>query len=122
MTRAFRTSMQALNLSVVLALPFAAFAQDPYGGTQSNTQNTNQYPVSRGSNYPNGNNGPYGSYNAPNAIPEGTRFIAVLDDKVETKKLETGKKFKLKLAEDLVSPNGQVIPRGKKIKGHVSSV
>ncbi|MCU1285629.1 MAG: hypothetical protein JWO13_1979 [Acidobacteriales bacterium] len=124
MTRAFRTSTQIAVLMAVLALPFAAFAQDPYGGTQSNTQNTNQnqYPVSRGSNYPNGNNGPYGSYNAPNAIPEGTRFIAVLDDKLETQKIQQGKKFKLKLAEDLMAPNGQVIPRGKKIKGHVSSV
>src|SRR3954469_18368326 len=122
MTRAFCTSIQVAVLSAVVALPFAAFAQDPYGGTRSNTQNTNQYPVARGSNYPNGNNGPYGSYNAPNAIPEGTRFIAVLDDKLETAKIQQGKKFKLKLAEDLMAPNGQVIPRGKKIKGHVSSV
>ena len=122
MTRPSRTFVRIATLIAVLALPFAAFAQDPYGGTQSNTQNTSQYPVSRGSNYPNGNNGPYGSYNAPNAIPEGTRFIAVLDDKLETKKIQPGKKFKLKLSEDLMAPNGQVIPRGKKIKGHVSSV
>ena len=41
---------------------------------------------------------------------------------METKKLSPGKKFKLKLAEDLTAPNGQVIPRGKKIKGHVSTI
>lgn len=57
-----------------------------------------------------------------NYIPDGTRFIARLDDKLDTSKLEPGKKFKLKLAEDLVAPNGSTIPRGKKIKGHVSSV
>lgn len=58
----------------------------------------------------------------PNAVPEGTRFIILLDDKLDTKKVERGKKFKAKLAEDLVAPDGSVIPRGKKIKGHVSDV
>jgi hypothetical protein len=111
---------------LVLALP--ALAQDPYGGTQPANQGTNQngtqYPVSRGdSNYPPTNSGTYGNtYNAPNAIPEGTRFIAILDDKLDTKKIDQGKKFKLKLAEDLMAPNGLVIPRGKKIKAHISSV
>ena len=36
--------------------------------------------------------------------------------------MEPGKHFKAKLAEDLVAGNGSVIPRGKTIKGHVSSV
>jgi len=62
----------------------------------------------------------YRSY--PNAIPEGTRFIVLLDDKLDTNKVERGKKFKAKLAEDLVAADGSVIPRGKKIKGHVSDV
>ncbi|MCU1310781.1 MAG: hypothetical protein JWO20_1906 [Candidatus Angelobacter sp.] len=117
-TSSVRILILGLFAVFALALAAPAFAQDPYGGSQ----NGNQYPVSRGPAYPNGNNGPYGSYNAPNAIPEGTRFIAVLDDKLETQKIQPGKKFKLKLAEDLMSPNGQVIPRGKKIKGHVSNV
>src|SRR5512146_3218418 len=60
----------------------------------------------------------YGS----NYIPDGTRFIVRLDDKLDTNKVEQGKHFKAKLAEDLVAPNGQTIPRGKKIKGHVSTV
>src|SRR3981189_2640638 len=90
-----------MSLFAALALSTTAFAQDPSGGTP---QNGNQYPVPRGSNpsYPNGNNGPYNApYTAPNAIPEGTRFIAVLDDKLETKKVDQGKKFKLKLGETL---------------------
>jgi hypothetical protein len=58
----------------------------------------------------------------PNYIPDGTRFIIRMDDKLDTKKLQQGKHFKAELAEDLVAPNGQTIPRGKKIKGHVSSV
>jgi hypothetical protein len=55
-------------------------------------------------------------------IPEGTRFIIRLDDTLDTKKLKPGKSFKAKLSEDLVAPNGAVIPAGKKVKGHVSSI
>jgi hypothetical protein len=58
----------------------------------------------------------------PNAVPEGTSFLVRLEDKLDTTKLQQGKHFKAKLAEDLTSANGHVIPRGKKIKGHVSSV
>jgi hypothetical protein len=58
----------------------------------------------------------------PNAIPEGTRFLIRLNDKLDTRNLQAGKHFKAKLAEDLVAGNGTVIPRGKTIKGHVSSV
>lgn len=58
----------------------------------------------------------------PNAIPEGTRFLVRLNDKLDTRNLQPGKHFKAKLAEDLVAPNGAVIPRGKTIKGHVSAV
>ncbi len=57
-----------------------------------------------------------------NYIAEGTRFVVVLDDKLDTNKLDTGKHFKAKLGEDLTAPNGETIPRGKKLKGHVSSV
>ena len=58
----------------------------------------------------------------PNAIPEGTTFLVRLEDKLDTRKLQQGKHFKVKLGEDLISANGNTIPRGKKIKGHVSSV
>ena len=58
----------------------------------------------------------------PHTIPEGTTFLIRLDDKLDTAKLQAGKKFKAKLAEDLVAPDGSTIPRGKKVKGHVSSV
>ncbi len=58
----------------------------------------------------------------PNAIPEGTRFLIRLNDRLDTRKLKAGKHFKAKLAEDLVAGNGAVIPRGKTIKGHVSAV
>ncbi|MBZ5647481.1 MAG: hypothetical protein LAN37_09690 [Acidobacteriia bacterium] len=56
------------------------------------------------------------------AIPEGTRFVVRLKDKLDTDKIQPGKKFKAELMEDLVAPDGQTIPRGKTLKGHVSSV
>src|SRR5437588_2614169 len=58
----------------------------------------------------------------PNAIPEGTRFLIRLNDRLDTRKLQPGKHFKAKLAEDLVAGDGAAIQRGKTIKGHVSSV
>lgn len=58
----------------------------------------------------------------PNAIPEGTRFLIRLNDKLDTRDLKPGKHFKAKLSEDLVAGNGALIPRGKTIKGHVSSI
>jgi len=58
----------------------------------------------------------------PNAVPEGTTFLVRLEDKLDTAELHRGEHFKVKLDEDLISPNGNMIPRGKKIKGHVSSV
>jgi hypothetical protein len=58
----------------------------------------------------------------PNAVPEGTTFLVRLEDKLDTAELHPGQHFKVKLDEDLISANGSLIPRGKKIKGHVSSV
>lgn len=58
----------------------------------------------------------------PNAIPQGTRFLIRLNDKLDTSDLQPGKHFKAKLAEDLVAGNGAIIRRGKTVKGHVSSV
>lgn len=69
------------------------------------------YPQS--SNYPNAGAG---------AIPDGTRFVVRLKDKLDSNKIKPGKQFKAELMEDLTAPNGQVIPHGKTLKGHVSSV
>ena len=55
-------------------------------------------------------------------IPEGTKFIIRLSDKLDTGKAKPGKHFQAKLAEDLTAPGGAIIPRGKRVKGHVSAV
>jgi hypothetical protein len=101
-----------LALLSLLSAPLLASAQ--YRDSDSYSPNSQQGPNSQ--QYPNAPQS-YQSY-----VPEGTRFIAVLDDKLETNKAKPGKKFKAYIGEDLVAPNGAVIPRGKKIKGHVSQV
>lgn len=58
----------------------------------------------------------------PNAIPEGQTFLIRLDDKLDTGKVKSGKRFVAKLAEDLTAPNGATIRSGAKVRGHVSSV
>jgi hypothetical protein len=55
----------------------------------------------------------------PNALPDGTRFIIKLKDTLDTRKMEQGKHFKAELREELVTPGGLVIPKGRTIKGHV---
>jgi len=57
---------------------------------------------------------------SPNVLPEGKRFIIKLKDTLDTKKLNEGKHFKAELREDLVTPSGLIIPKGRTIKGHVA--
>jgi hypothetical protein len=57
-----------------------------------------------------------------NVVPEGTTFLIKLDDKLDTARSEQGKRFKAQLAEDLAASDGSIIPRGKKIRGHISGV
>ena len=58
----------------------------------------------------------------PNAIPEGTRFIIKLKDTLDTSRnMQQGKRFKAELREDLVTPSGLIIPKGRTVRGHVGS-
>jgi hypothetical protein len=68
-------------------------------------------------------NGPGSAVSGPpNAIAEGTRFIIKLKDTIDTSKNpEQGKRFKAELREDLVTPNGLIIPKGRTVRGHVGS-
>src|SRR5262249_5365229 len=57
----------------------------------------------------------------PDAIPEGRRFIIKLKDTLDTRDLAQGKHFKAELREDLVTPSGLIVPKGRTIKGHVAT-
>jgi hypothetical protein len=86
----------AVPLVLLLSLPSVATGQ---------TQSTGQAPATV----------------LPN-VPNGTRFLVKLDDKLSTRKNKVGKKFNLKTLEPLVAENGTVVPPGTKIRGHVSRV
>ncbi len=107
-----RRKLASLTITALLLGVPLAVAQDrnsPYPAPPDRN-NTYTYPDNnRGAGY-------------PNAIPEGTRFVVLLEDKLDTAKIDRGKRFKAKLGDDLVAPDGSVIPRGSKIKGHVSDV
>lgn len=56
-----------------------------------------------------------------NAIPEGTRFIIKLKDNLDTRTLQQGQHFGAELREDLVTPSGLLIPKGRGVKGHIAT-
>ena len=58
----------------------------------------------------------------PHAVPEGTSFLVRLESKLDVATLQPGKRFKAKLADDLMGPDETMILRGSAIKGHVSEV
>ncbi len=96
MARKWQGVVAAVPLVLMMSLPTVATAQ---------TQSTGQAPATV----------------LPN-VPNGTRFLVKLDDKLSTRKDKVGKKFDLKTLEPLVAENGTVVPPGTKIRGHVSRV
>lgn len=58
----------------------------------------------------------------PNAVPQGTVALIQLTDKLDTHSAKAGDRFHAKLAEDLTTASGAVLPMGRKIRGHVSAV
>lgn len=58
----------------------------------------------------------------PHAIPYGTTLLVRLEDKLDASRIQPGKRFKAKLAEDLMGPDETTVRRGSKIRGHVSAV
>lgn len=117
--------------AAVLAFGLGAAAQGNDNGSQSDPS-----PVLKTRPHDDSNNpqqqlppetsarpGPYAGAQpyalAPNAIPEGTRFIIKLKDTLDTRDMQEGKHFKAELREDLVTPSGLLIPKGRTVKAHV---
>lgn len=57
-----------------------------------------------------------------NVVSQGTVFLIQLSDRIDTKTVKAGDHFQARLAEPLVTSDGQTINAGRKIKGHVSAV
>jgi hypothetical protein len=124
--------------ALLLALTLGATAQDntnpgdPTLKTRPKGQDDDSYtPPPPPPASPYGHSG-YGQtaltsgYNAPpggplNAIPDGSRFIIKLKDTLDTHKMREGDHFKAELREELVTPIGLVIPKGRTIKGHIGT-
>jgi YmgG-like glycine-zipper protein len=116
--------------ALVLASALGVLAQSDAGGSQNNQNpvlktrpkdSTNIQPPAGTAGGP--AQGPYIGQPvsaAPNAVPEGTRFIVKLKDTLDTRKMEEGKHFKAELREDLVTPSGLIVPKGRTIKAHVA--
>ncbi len=56
------------------------------------------------------------------AIADGTTFLIRLEDKLDANRVQPGKHFKAKLAEDLMGLDETMVLRGSRIRGHVSEV
>jgi len=58
----------------------------------------------------------------PNAVVQGTIALIQLTDRIDTRTVKAGDHFHARLAEPLTAEDGESLPEGAKIKGHVSSV
>lgn len=58
----------------------------------------------------------------PSSVPNGTRFLVRLEDKLSTRKNKVGKKFKAKTLEALQTPDGAIVPPGADVRGHISRI
>jgi len=63
-----------------------------------------------------------GDPSVASTVPNGTRFLVRLEDKLNTGKDHNGKKFKAKTIEPLVTGTGLLLPPGAEIRGHVSRI
>lgn len=109
--------------ALLLGLALNAPGQNEANGSSNSQDN----PVLKTRPAPNAAPAQAGVYNpsavygaSPDALPEGKRFIIKLKDTLDTRKLNEGKHFKAELREDLLTPSGRIIPRGRTIKGHVA--
>lgn len=105
-----------VSLGMTLAPAVGAFAQIDMSPGQNQGQQQGQGP--QGPVLQQRSYGPVG----PNVIPADTQFEVQLKDTLDTGKDSPGKKFKAKLAQDLIAQDGTTIPMGSEIRGHVSDV
>ena len=63
-----------------------------------------------------------GSNAPPHSTPEGSTFLVRLEDKLDASRIQPGKRFKARLAEELIGPDELRLLPNTRVKGHVSSV
>jgi hypothetical protein len=56
------------------------------------------------------------------AIADGTTLLIRLGETLDVSRVQTGRRFKAKLEEDMMAPDETMILHGSRVKGHVSAV
>ncbi len=57
-----------------------------------------------------------------NAVPQGTVLLIQLSDQLDTRTVKAGDHFQARLAEPVLTADGETLQSGRKIKGHVSAI
>ena len=113
--------IHAVLAAVALAVTLAATASAQQSGQYQQQGQYAPYPPAP-QDQKQGYGPQMGQY-PPNVVPEGTSLLVRLTDTLDVNKLQPGKRFEGKLAEDLITPTGQIlIPHNKRVRGHVSGV
>jgi len=108
-----RTMLLAVA-AFLAAAGMPAFAQDQNPAPQEQTDRTEQ-PSAR---QPTAQYAPPG----PFVIPAGTRFLVNLEDKLSTKDDRAGKRFRARTLDALATADGNELPAGVEIRGHIDKV
>jgi hypothetical protein len=57
-----------------------------------------------------------------NAVPQGAVLLIQLSDQLDTRTVKAGDHFQARLAEPVLTGDGETLQSGRKIKGHISAV
>ena len=104
------TSIIALLAAALWAVFLTAATSSAAPPTEQGTTATGTSPTTRSSPV------------IASAVPNGTRFLARLEDELSTRKHKVNKKFKARTLEPLQTADGTVLAPGAEIRGHVSRV
>lgn len=58
----------------------------------------------------------------PSALPVGTRMLVGLNDTINTKEIKSGNTFTVHTLEPISAPDGEVLPEGTELQGHIDKV
>ncbi len=100
--------MKNLRLALALAALLAFFV---FGVARVQAQNQSA-----------ANSGAPGAQGAPNQVVDGTRFLAGLEDPLNTKDGKVGNQFRVRTLEPLETSDGNIVPAGAKIRGHIDKI
>jgi len=108
--------MRDLLLGTMLSLGLLAFGATAY--PQNNNHPAPGYPDQGNYQAP----GDQGKQNYYNTVGAGTRFLAALEDPLNTQNAKAGDRFRARTIEPIPALDGRVIAPGLEVAGHVDKV